>query len=120
MDYSEGIAPRRAPWGGSTLLTDIPGVETLTKRSRCVFSPIGVNLHFALLTDFPDADQESLPTDAPLLQLARDGISALNRTYGVDKEAPETFSICCIVRAAGIRSSARGWAVSASEASSRT
>ena len=39
------------------------------------------NLHFALLTDFPDAPQEELPTDAALLELAREGIEELDRRH---------------------------------------
>ena len=102
-----------------TLLTDVAGVEKLVEALEVRFlANRDANLHFALLTDFPDADQESLPTDERLLQLARDGISALNRTYCRSGIARTTFSICCIVRAAGIRSNARGWAVSASAASS--
>ena len=37
------------------------------------------NLHFGLLTDFPDADQEMLPQDGPLLELARRSIEELQR-----------------------------------------
>ena len=90
MDYSEGIAPQaRTLVAVPTLLTDIPSVENLIEALEVRFlANRDVNLHFALLTDFPDADQESLPTDAPLLQLARDGIEALNRTYGAEKESP--------------------------------
>ncbi len=39
------------------------------------------NLNFALLTDFADASQETLPTDAELVKLAREGVAALNRKY---------------------------------------
>ena len=38
-------------------------------------------LHFALLTDFPDAPAESLPGDASLLQLAETRIDELNAKY---------------------------------------
>ncbi|MBS0554848.1 MAG: cyclic beta 1-2 glucan synthetase, partial [Proteobacteria bacterium] len=40
------------------------------------------SLHFGLLTDLLDAPQESLPGDAPLVQLARKRIEALNAKYG--------------------------------------
>ena len=36
------------------------------------------NLHFALVTDFPDADVEERPGEAELLEMARRGIAALN------------------------------------------
>ncbi len=38
----------------------------------------GQNLHFALLTDFPDADVEERPGEAELLDMARRGIATLN------------------------------------------
>src|SRR5438552_1619001 len=38
-------------------------------------------LHFALLTDWPDAAEENLPEDAPLLERAKAGIESLNRKY---------------------------------------
>ena len=41
-------------------------------------------LHYALLTDFPDADAEDQPGDAALLHEARMGIAALNTRYGGD------------------------------------
>ncbi len=39
-------------------------------------------LLFALLTDFPDADNESMPEDKDLIQYAITAIEALNRKYG--------------------------------------
>lgn len=38
-------------------------------------------LHFALLTDFGDASEETLPQDVELLRHAREGIELLNRKY---------------------------------------
>ncbi|PYL45082.1 MAG: cyclic beta 1-2 glucan synthetase, partial [Verrucomicrobia bacterium] len=38
-------------------------------------------LHFALLTDWPDAAEENLPEDAPLLERVKAGIESLNRKY---------------------------------------
>jgi cyclic beta-1,2-glucan synthetase len=40
------------------------------------------NLHFALLTDFVDASEASLPTDADIIRLGRSGIEGLNARYG--------------------------------------
>ncbi len=92
MDYSEGIVPdARTLVVVPTLLTDREGVENLVEGIEVRFlANRDPSLHFALLTDFPDAAEETLPTDAPLLQLARDGVSALNRTYGGD-EADDRF-----------------------------
>jgi cyclic beta-1,2-glucan synthetase len=42
-------------------------------------------LHFALLSDFVDADSEHLPTDDALLDVAVLGIARLNRRYGPAK-----------------------------------
>src|SRR6185295_16205482 len=39
------------------------------------------NLHYALLTDFRDADREVLPEDETLASAARDAIDGLNRKY---------------------------------------
>ena len=41
-------------------------------------------LRFCLLTDFGDADMETMPEDAELLQLARAGIEQLNAKYKLD------------------------------------
>ncbi len=90
MDYSEGIPPSvRTLVAVPTLLTDAASAEKLIEALEVRFlANRDANLHFALLTDFPDADQETLPTDDALLQLARDGINALNRTYGDRNESP--------------------------------
>ena len=39
------------------------------------------NLSFGLLTDFMDADRETLPEDEALVQLARQKIEELNEKY---------------------------------------
>ncbi|HKO66351.1 MAG TPA: glucoamylase family protein [Burkholderiaceae bacterium] len=90
MDYSEGIAPKaRTLVAVPTLLTDITGVEKLIESLEVRFlANRDAHLHFALLTDFPDADQETLPGDQALLQLARDGINALNKSYVTDPQSP--------------------------------
>jgi len=44
-------------------------------------------VHFALLTDFRDADCETLPEDEPLLGLVGEGIEALNSKYADDPVA---------------------------------
>ncbi len=84
MDYSEGIPPSvRTLVAVPTLLTDAASAEKLLEALEVRFlANRDANLHFALLTDFPDAYQETLSSDDALLQLARDGINSLNRTYG--------------------------------------
>lgn len=39
------------------------------------------NIHFGLLTDFPDADHETLSSDQPILMAVKQGIEALNKKY---------------------------------------
>ncbi len=43
------------------------------------------NLYFALLTDFADAQQETLPGDEVLLNQARTGVEMLNKKYQLDR-----------------------------------
>ena len=43
------------------------------------------HLHFALLTDFPDADQASMPADEALVERASRGIAELNARHGEDR-----------------------------------
>ncbi|MBC8119056.1 MAG: cyclic beta 1-2 glucan synthetase, partial [Burkholderiaceae bacterium] len=83
MDYGDGVAPgARTLVAVPTMLTDAAGVESLIEALEVRFlanrDPL---VHFALLTDFPDATAESLPTDAPLLQLAQRRIEELNQRY---------------------------------------
>ena len=47
-------------------------------------------MHFGLLTDFPDAPEESLPGDEAMLRLVESGIEALNRKYGPPETPPES------------------------------
>ena len=74
------------------------------------------NLHFALLTDFHDADQETLPADEALAQ------RRARRHRRAEPQVPQraSASSSSIARAAGIPASASGWATSASAASSRS
>ncbi len=48
-------------------------------------------LRFALLTDFPDAGQETLPGDAELLRRAREGIEHLNARYPREDDGSTFF-----------------------------
>ncbi len=84
MDFSAGVpAPLRTLVVVPTLLTGAPGVEDLVEALEVRFlANRDRHLHFGLLTDFRDADRESLPEDEPLVQLARTKIDALNAKYG--------------------------------------
>ena len=69
MDFSEGIPPEcRTLVVVPTLLTDASCVERLIEALEVRFlANQGENIHFGLLTDFPDAHEETTPEDAPLL-----------------------------------------------------
>ncbi|MBI3468568.1 MAG: cyclic beta 1-2 glucan synthetase [Planctomycetes bacterium] len=87
MDFEHGIPPNhRTLVAVPTMLSSAAGIEHLldglevrylANREAC--------LHFALLTDFVDAAAETLPGDAELVRLAREGIERLNREYAADR-----------------------------------
>ncbi len=89
MDYENGIPEaHRTLIAVPTMLTSASGIQSLLEglelrylanRDSC--------LHFALLTDFVDATQESLPEDANLVRLATVGIHRLNEKYASDGKA---------------------------------
>ncbi|HYM48358.1 MAG TPA: cyclic beta 1-2 glucan synthetase, partial [Burkholderiaceae bacterium] len=83
MDYDDGVAPEaRTLVVVPTMFTDVRGVEQLIEALEVRFlANRDPRVHFALLTDFPDAAEETLPSDAPLLHAAQTGIDELNRTY---------------------------------------
>jgi len=65
------------------LLSDRASVEAHIERLEIhhLSSPEG-HLHFALLSDWPDAPHAEIPGDDELLQAAREGVARLNRKYG--------------------------------------
>jgi cellobiose phosphorylase len=83
MDYSTGIpASARTLVAVPSMIGSIGDIDTLVESLEVRFlGNRDDNLHFALLTDFPDADSETLPGDAALLRLARLRIEALNDRY---------------------------------------
>jgi cyclic beta-1,2-glucan synthetase len=65
-----------------TLLTDAVGIDSLLESLEVRFlANQDAHLHLALLTDFSDAQQATLPGDDALLALVHDGITRLNATY---------------------------------------
>ena len=95
MDFSKGISPEsRTLIVVPTMLSSTSGVESLIEalevrflanRDKC--------LHFGLLTDFCDAQQESLPADEVLVGLVCTRIDQLNAKYGsgTDRSADNLF-----------------------------
>ena len=91
MDTAGGIAPHaRTLVAIPTMLTDTGNVEALIEALEVRFlANRDPYVHLALLTDFPDAAEETLPTDAPLLQLAQTRINELNQKYRRTDDAAE-------------------------------
>ncbi|HSV97546.1 MAG TPA: glucoamylase family protein [Spirochaetota bacterium] len=83
MDFSRGIPPEyRTLVVIPTMITSPGAVEDLAEALEVRFlANRDDSLHFALLTDFRDAERETLPEDEALVGLARDKIAALNRKY---------------------------------------
>ena len=84
MDFSAGIpSASHTLVVVPTMLASAADIEDLAEALEVRFlANRDRNLHFGLLTDFPDADQEILPQDASLLELARRSIEELNAKYG--------------------------------------
>ena len=83
MDYSTGIPSEfRTLAVVPTMLVNEADLDALLEALEVRFlANQDSNLHFGLLTDFPDAQQERLPGDEALVQRARAGIDALNEKY---------------------------------------
>ena len=83
LDFSAGIpAQSRTLVVVPTMLSSARNIEDLVEALEVTFlANRDERLHFGLLTDFQDAQQESLPEDAPLLQLAQARIDELNAKY---------------------------------------
>ncbi|CAN5513622.1 glucoamylase family protein [soil metagenome] len=83
MDFTDGITPEaRTMVAIPTLITSAAGVDHLLESVELHYlANRDANLHFALLTDFRDADQERLPGDDALLEKVEAGIDALNQKY---------------------------------------
>ncbi|HEU5173932.1 MAG TPA: hypothetical protein VFT96_04185, partial [Gemmatimonadaceae bacterium] len=65
-----------------TLLSSVEQVhETLATLESQYLANRATNLHFAILSDFPDAAGETLPGDAAILAAVTEGVRALNKRY---------------------------------------
>ena len=83
MDYSSGIAAEsRTMVAVPTMLTSLETVDRLIETLEIHYlANRDQHLHFALLTDYRDAPEETLPGDQMLLERVRDGVEMLNRKY---------------------------------------
>ncbi|WP_294538704.1 glucoamylase family protein [uncultured Rhodoblastus sp.] len=90
MELRDGIPESlRTLVAAPTLLTTCEDIAEQVERLEIdhLASPEG-DLHFALLSDWTDADAEHRDGDAELLACARDGIEVLNRRYGPAPAGP--------------------------------
>jgi cellobiose phosphorylase len=87
LDFSGGIPDsHRTMVIVPTLLTSPQDVDDLLEAMEIRYlGNRDPNLFFALLTDFRDAPEQTLPDDAALLARARAGVEALNATYREDR-----------------------------------
>jgi hypothetical protein len=91
LDYSSGIEP------GNSAMVVIPAILTSWPKQDHLIETLEIhylanrdpNLYFALLADFADAPEETLPEDKELLDCARSGIERLNSKYPSDRS--DTF-----------------------------
>ncbi|MFP7723513.1 GH36-type glycosyl hydrolase domain-containing protein [Lysobacter sp. A3-1-A15] len=89
LDYTDGIpTSARTLVVVPTMLGSVQGVQELAEALEVRFlANRDGNLHFALLSDFLDADQPTLPGDEALLDAARRAIESLNTRYARGPEA---------------------------------
>ncbi|MGO9113040.1 MAG: cyclic beta 1-2 glucan synthetase, partial [Thermoguttaceae bacterium] len=87
LDFSTGIpAEHRTLVAVPALMTSEWTVRDLVEQLELRYlANQDDNLWYALLSDFPDADQETLASDARLLELARSEIERLNERYCADR-----------------------------------
>jgi cyclic beta-1,2-glucan synthetase len=88
MDFVLGVPPAyRTLVVVPTLLSGKADIEELLQGLEIRFlANRESNIHFGLLTDFMDADQEVEPEDDEWVELARDGIAALNQKYKPEEQ----------------------------------
>ncbi|MDT8856000.1 glucoamylase family protein [Paracoccaceae bacterium Fryx2] len=87
LDLIDGIPPHlRTLVAVPVILSDADDLARQIERLEVHhLSSTGGALHFALLSDGPDAATETTPGDADLIAAARAGIAQLNETYPSDR-----------------------------------
>ena len=88
LDFAEGIPVSDTTMViVPTMLVNPAQVEGLAESLEVRFlANRDRNLHFGLLTDFPDAKSEKMPGDAAILELAKNKIAELNEKYGASED----------------------------------
>ena len=86
LDFSDGVpGTARCMVVVPTILTTLPGVAALLEHVEVLaLGNPDPHIHFAILSDFADAEACELPSDAAILASARAGIEALNARFGPD------------------------------------
>ena len=114
LDFSKGIPDdARTLVVVPTMLGNVQAAQILVEALEVRYlANRDRNLQFALLTDFLDADQAELPADSAIWMRRSSEIEALNARYS------ETWQGCLLPAASAApvesRTSANGWATSAS------
>jgi len=83
LEFAQGVPPEfRTLVAVPTLLMNKADIEEQLERLEVHYlaNPEG-HLHFALVTDWPDAPREHMPNDEELVAALADGISRLNRQH---------------------------------------
>ena len=96
LDFTSGIPPdHRVLVVMPCMLTSTASIKSLTERLRLHWlASLEVNAQFALLSDWADSDQVSLPTDNELLREALAQVGQLNLAYPcADGQAPRFLVI---------------------------
>ena len=97
LDFTDGV--QRIPDDARTmvvvptLLTSAESVAALLEHMEVLaLGNLDPCIHFAILSDFADAESEDLPEDAAILSAARAGVEDLNRRFG--PEHADRFFLC--------------------------
>lgn len=90
LEFRNGITPdNRTIVVVPSMLTSLDEVAELLRRLELHYvANSDPQLSFALLTDFADANEKSMPDDSGILNAARTGIATLNQRYASSGSAP--------------------------------
>ncbi len=88
MDFSGGIADNaRTLVAVPALLTNPDNIDHICEALEVRYlANRGPNIYFCLLTDFPDAETETLPTDTPLIDYIGSKIKQMNLKYAKSED----------------------------------
>ncbi len=93
LELADGVPPElKTVVVVPTLLTSNADIEEQLERLQVHYlaNPEG-HLHFALLSDWKDAPEETMPGDEALLGVLADGIRSLNERYGSPPSGGDRF-----------------------------